>query len=139
MMSIFSKWLKKKIDGHSNPNYLPQFDKWWTDTYINGKKTGNRKCRKVKAKFMMPEVLKLYFEPDDPDAEKSTSIVVDPGWAGSRRWKAEMTSKVAGKKNHEHMTVVKGIRSQGEMTNEAKLTRRRKRESDDLAEAAFLW
>ena len=92
-MSIFSKWLKNKIDGHSNPNYLPQFDKWWTDTYINGKKTGNRKCRKVKEKFMMPEVLKLCFELDDPDAEKSTSIVVDLGWAGSCRWKAEMTSK----------------------------------------------
>ena len=86
---------------------------------------------------MMPEVLKLCFEPDDPDAEKSTSIVVDLGWAGSCRWKAEMTSKVAGKKTHEHMTVVKGIRSEGEMTNEEKLAGRRKRASNDLAEAPF--
>ena len=57
----------------------------------------------------MPNILKLCFDPDNPDAEKSTSIVVDIGWAGNRRWKAEMVSRKAGKKTYEHLLIVKGI------------------------------
>ena len=57
----------------------------------------------------MPKMLKLYFDPDNPYAEKTTSIVVDIGWAGNCRRKAEMVSRKADKKTYEHMLIVKGI------------------------------
>ena len=57
----------------------------------------------------MPKILKLCFDLDNPDAEKSTSIVIDMGWVGNCRWKAEMVSRKAGKKTYKHLSIVKGI------------------------------
>ena len=54
----------------------------------------------------MPKILKLCFGPDDQDAEKSTSIVVDVGWAGNCWWKAKMVSRKAGKKTYKHLLIV---------------------------------
>ena len=48
----------------------------------------------------MPKILQLYFDPDNRDAEKPTSIVVDMGWAGNCRWKVEMVSRKADKKHY---------------------------------------
>ena len=121
MMSIFDRLLKKEIDGRTNPTYLPLFDQWWRATYVEGRKTRNRKCGKMKGEFMMPKVLKLCFEPDDDDAEKCRDIVVDLGWVGCRRWKTEMTSKKAGKRTHEHVTAAGGVRSDRAMTMEENL------------------
>ena len=57
----------------------------------------------------MPKILKLCFDPDNPDSEKSTSIVVDMGWTGNCRCKTERISRKAGKKTYEHLLIVKGI------------------------------
>lgn len=94
---------------------------------------------------MMPRVLDLCFNPTDKDAPLPNDIVVKIGEVGCLRWKKEMLSRESGKTTHEHMSasvrkfkngklltdgskkvpdkvIVGGIRSEGLMTEEEKLT-----------------
>ena len=94
---------------------------------LTEEKTSNRKCGRVRAKFMMPEILKLCFHPTGPNAKASTKIVIDIGWVGNRQWKFEMTTKKAGKKTHEHMSVVEGVHSKRKMSSAERLAGKRKK------------
>ena len=86
---------------------------------------------------MIPNVLKLCFEPDDADATINTGILIDVGWVASRRWKAEMTSKKSGRKTHEHISVIKGIRSEVMMNDDEKLAGKQIKATTNLGETPF--
>ena len=86
---------------------------------------------------MMTNVLKLCFEPVDADATINTGIVIDLGCIASRRWKAEMTSKKSEKKTHEHISFIKGIRSEVMLSDDEKLAGKRIKATNNLGETPF--
>ena len=86
---------------------------------------------------MMPEVLKLCFNPTGPDAEESTKVVIDIGWVAICRWKFEITTKTTSKKTHKHMSAVEGVRSERKMSSAERLAGKKRKATNDLAESAF--
>ena len=63
--------------------------------------------------------------------------MVDLGWEGNRWFKEEMISTKPGKRTYEHLSIVNGVRSTAMMSRKEKLAGKRKRATNDVAEAPF--